>query len=223
MRISLIPQLICCTALITPPVMLPTRAAMPPTIHFLTTFHWFACLSASFLITQFCLLSNFYQHSAPTSIFAHTCIPICWLPLTLCPPNTLGYHHPSSTCFHLIIIDHLQPCYLSYTHSTVAWGILCLCVHLCMSPLPTPPSHSLLTTINNLFTHGWGAVKNLSFCPFCPGPGPILVFSQLMSAFFSFTCGWEAVKHPFCLGSVPYSVLCQPRSWCPNFFSSILE
>src|SRR6266481_9024297 len=96
----------------------------------------------------------------------------------------LGHHHPPSTCFHLIIIDHLQPCYLLYAHSAAAWGILCLCVCLCMSPLPTPPSHSLLTTIDNLFTHGWGAIKNLSFHPFHPGPGPISVFSQLMSAFF---------------------------------------
>src|SRR5258708_18260633 len=77
MRISLIPQLVCCTVLITPPVMLRTRAAMPRTIHFLTTFHQFACLSASFLITQFHLLSNFYHHSAPMSIFVCTCIPIC--------------------------------------------------------------------------------------------------------------------------------------------------
>lgn len=64
MRISLIPRLVYCTVLITP-LMLPTRAAMPPTIHFLTTFH-------RFFITQFHLLSNFYQQSTPTSIFAHT-------------------------------------------------------------------------------------------------------------------------------------------------------
>src|SRR5260370_19132104 len=71
----------------------------------------------------------------------------------------LGCHHPPSTCFHLIIIDHLQPHYLLYTHSAVAWGILCLYAHLCASPLPTPPSHSLLTTVNNLFTHGWEPLK----------------------------------------------------------------
>src|SRR6266481_1085085 len=80
----------------------------------------------------------------------------------------LGHHHPPSTCFHLIIIDHLQPRYLSYAHSAAAWGILCLCACLCTSPLPTPPSHSLLTTIDNLFTHSWGAIKH----PFCLGSVP---------------------------------------------------
>src|SRR5258708_37684547 len=100
----------------------------------------------------------------------------------------LGRHHPPSTCFHLIIIDHLQPHYLSYACSAAAWGILCLCACLCMSPLPTPPSHSLLTTIDNLFTHAWEPIKNLPFSPSCQGPGPILLFIQLMSAFFPFTC-----------------------------------
>ncbi len=126
MRISLIPQLICCTVLITPPMMLPTRAAMPPTIHFLTTFHQFACLSASFLITQFCLLSNFYQHSAPMSIFVHMCIPICWLPLTLCPPNAFGLPSPT---LHLFPLDH---------HWSFAATLPVICLLRCSLGHPLP-------------------------------------------------------------------------------------
>ena len=65
------------------------------------------------------LLSNFYQHSTPLSIFAHTHIHLL----------SIVIDSVSTQFLWATTINQLWPTLpMLYTHSAVAWGILCPCM-----------------------------------------------------------------------------------------------
>ncbi len=68
------------------------------------------------------LLSNFYWHSTPLSIFTHMCIHFFDCHQLHAHPMPLGCHHPPSTWSPLIICG---PCYPLYAHPTC----VCACAH----------------------------------------------------------------------------------------------